>query len=792
MRTRISSAGFGIIAALLAVVFACDGFDYPVNEFHAEQTGTVTLGTVQPAEGEVSVGEGGVVCIAPGTAAITLPLDNGQGYSFREEGLISFPDGLPAGVSVTARQSGDKKAIEITVSGAAEGAEFPLSLSVKTAKEGRLLTERVLQVACVNFETRLSSLSISGVPDAALGFNGEVEIYSRNAIPTLTVDITYAALNPEAEVSVSGTGPNIGNLPVSGNTVTLDLGQNIITVRVTAAHGAAVREYKLLLTRNPAASSNSLGSFAIGNDYVTTSPSSKGVIDEGAGTVSIILPYGTDLRSITPALAHTGASYEPEGAGDFSNPVDYTIKAQDSTAKTYTVTVTTADLFSIAIVNPPNTTTYRVNGTFDPAGMTVQGTDSLGNKVDVTGEFGPASYVYNFSTPGTGTVTLNHSPGISAALPVTVSNNAKRITGFSINGVSAASGSGIDEAGGTITLILPYGTDLTGLTPTVYIAGDDYSPKTAQDFSGSISTPVEYIVTAADDTTRTYAVTVKTAALDTITITTLPAKTVYKIGDTLDTAGIAFTGKDALGNTITVFPVSDSFDYSGFSSAGRGPVTVTAAHQPGGKTAAFQVTVQNNIATLEKFEVSGYTLTPAFNPGITGGTYNYTLTVPHAVTSVSLIAAISANTWGEFSAGSSGYQTIDLASGSGSATVKVKSEDGAHETAYTLTVTRQGQGAVTIEFTGAPADESTTLTGAANTLFWSANTSMSVKTPDGSFTGASFQWYRDGKIWTGETGGSITVSARNFSVAMGHQLTLKITTTTGEVWSKSVLFDVVN
>jgi hypothetical protein len=219
--------------------------------------------------------------------------------------------------------------------------------------------------------------------------------------------------------------------------------------------------------------------------------------------------------------------------------------------------------------------------------------------------------------------------------------------------------------------------------------------------------------------------------------------------------------------------------------------TVTATHTVSTKTTTFTVSVQNNIATPETFTVSGYSLNPAFSPGISGNTHSFTLSVPYAVTSVNLVAAVTANSYGTITAGS-GNMPISLATGSGSATIQVTSEDGAKVTTYTLTVTRQGQWNIEISFSGLPMDESTSLSGTASTLDWSDNTAMTVSVPAGNFGGAAYQWYKDGVIWAGKTGSSNTVRARDFSIAMGHQLSVKITTSGGVVWTKSLTFDVVN
>lgn len=68
-------------------------------------------------------------------------------------------------------------------------------------------------------------------------------------------------------------------------------------------------------------------------------------IDEAAKTVTLVLPHGTTLTSLTPTLTRSsGATYTPAGAQDFSAPVNYTVTSEDKSATaTYTVTVTAAE-----------------------------------------------------------------------------------------------------------------------------------------------------------------------------------------------------------------------------------------------------------------------------------------------------------------------------------------------------------------------------------------------------------------------------------------------------------------
>lgn len=85
----------------------------------------------------------------------------------------------------------------------------------------------------------------------------------------------------------------------------------------------------------------------------------KDIVDfefpEGTGTIvgttiTVRVPPGTDLTQLIPTVAHTGASISPPTGvvRDFTQPVDFTVTAEDGSTKVYTVTV----LFSEATVAP--------------------------------------------------------------------------------------------------------------------------------------------------------------------------------------------------------------------------------------------------------------------------------------------------------------------------------------------------------------------------------------------------------------------------------------------------------
>ncbi len=85
----------------------------------------------------------------------------------------------------------------------------------------------------------------------------------------------------------------------------------------------------------------------------------------------------------------------------------------------------------------------------------------------------------------------------------TKSTTVDGITGFSINGVSGS----INQTNGTISIVMPYGTDVSKLVPV--ISGNNITDMTpGSGVMQNFSKPVTYTVTLADGTTKTYTVTV--------------------------------------------------------------------------------------------------------------------------------------------------------------------------------------------------------------------------------------------------------------------------------------------
>src|SRR5512133_404628 len=79
--------------------------------------------------------------------------------------------------------------------------------------------------------------------------------------------------------------------------------------------------------------------------FKIANPAVTGVIDTVNRTITVIMPVGTALTSLTPDISvATGHTIAPASgaAQNFTNPVTYTVTKPDNTTTTWTVTVGTA------------------------------------------------------------------------------------------------------------------------------------------------------------------------------------------------------------------------------------------------------------------------------------------------------------------------------------------------------------------------------------------------------------------------------------------------------------------
>lgn len=128
--------------------------------------------------------------------------------------------------------------------------------------------------------------------------------------------------------TITHTGNSVS--PASG--IAQDFTDTVI-YRITAKDGS-VKQYTVVasVALSP---QKSITSFTFEGISKST------VIDESAGTILVTVPYGTNVNGLIPTMTFIGDSVNPasDEAQDFTNPITYTVTAEDSTTKTYTVRV---------------------------------------------------------------------------------------------------------------------------------------------------------------------------------------------------------------------------------------------------------------------------------------------------------------------------------------------------------------------------------------------------------------------------------------------------------------------
>jgi hypothetical protein len=245
-----------------------------------------------------------------------------------------------------------------------------------------------------------------------------------------------------------------------------------------------------------------------------------GIIDENAKTITVEVPFSTDLSSpLTPTvIVSEYAALVTSGAQQFiaETPITFTVQAEDGSTQDYTVTVRKATVNKNADLSNIEVSLGTLNPAFsaDVLNYTVQ--LPYANTTIPTVTATKADYRANVvitdatTLPGTTTVlvtaedvniTKTYTINFTKAAPST----ACAITGFSINGVAGV----LNESEKTITVTLPgLSTNVTALVPTINISAlATISPASGvtQDFT----TPKDYTITAQDITiTKTYSVIV--------------------------------------------------------------------------------------------------------------------------------------------------------------------------------------------------------------------------------------------------------------------------------------------
>jgi hypothetical protein len=213
--------------------------------------------------------------------------------------------------------------------------------------------------------------------------------------------VTVTGTKADATASLSG--------PVTLSNLVVAVAQTA-TITVTAQDGTT-KPYTVAVTR-VGTSTKAISSFSF------ASPAATGVIDDSSHTVTIHVPHGTNVGSLTPTISDTGASISPASgvAQNFTNPVSYRVTAQDTTYQDYMVTVIVDAAQASLTVNNDG------NGTTNPSGTS---TVNCGAPISISATPTPGggcSFSQWTETDGSGHATFFNSS--LASTTVTLTGNA--------------------------------------------------------------------------------------------------------------------------------------------------------------------------------------------------------------------------------------------------------------------------------------------------------------------------------------------------------------------------------
>jgi putative cell wall-binding protein len=173
-------------------------------------------------------------------------------------------------------------------------------------------------------------LDVSGLPDTLQYFSGlsqavTVSVHANSASPGSYLSNAIYDFGTHT-ITLNSTDADFGSPNGLFITTVLDTPVNFVT---DAGAGHRISGTVTFAATSPS-SDKDITSFTLAGVAGTIERTS----------INVTVPHGTDVTSLVPVIAHTGANISPAGAQDFTSPVTYTVTAEDATTKSYTVTVT--------------------------------------------------------------------------------------------------------------------------------------------------------------------------------------------------------------------------------------------------------------------------------------------------------------------------------------------------------------------------------------------------------------------------------------------------------------------
>lgn len=259
----------------------------------------------------------------------------------------------------------------------------------------------------------------------------------------------------------------------------------------------------------------------------------------------------------------------------------------------------------------------------------------------------------------------------------------------SISLTVAALSKKFDAASKTYTVILPVGTTTVSVTGNPSAIGSKVTGNGAIDVSSGSATASIVDTSFDKSSTTTYTVNFEVRALASDSVLSGLSLSTGTLDPVFDAATLTYNVAVPFGTgIINITPTSHdpnatvSGDATVDVTSGTATATAIVTAEDGiastSYTINFSIIPQSTDASLSALSISAGTLAPVFNPTV----LNYTVSVPNGTTSVDVTA-----TPNNVSETLTGVGSVDVSSGSGTATIVVTAEDGITTQTYTIAIT---------------------------------------------------------------------------------------------------------
>lgn len=554
-----------------------------------------------------------------------------------------------------------------TLPGGAESQALALNIGdntikVKTtAQDGTTSQEYTITVNRISNDATLSVLSLSGGTLSPVFASGTLAYSAPVNSATTSVTVNPTTSNTRASVQVQVNNDGWINVPQGSASIGLPLnvGDNQVDVKITAQDGTTIETYSVNVFRP----SNNADLADLSTAAGAISPG----FAKGTTTYTVTVPYTMFSTTVTPTVDQTDASVKvntvrlasaatsaPLSLNVGANTFVVEVTAQDSTIKTYTLTV----IRTAAANNADLAGLIPSVGTLSPVFSAATGNYSLAVDHAVS-----SITVKPTADQANATITVGGTAVASgaASAPISLVVGANQIT------AEVTAQDGITKK----TYVLTVTRD-AGLSSVANLTDLKLS-------SGALNKP---FVSGTTDYT-----------------TTLP----YATSSITLTATVEQANAAVKVNNVTV----DSGINSGAISlnVGANVITVEVTAQDGTTKKGYTITVTRTlaatVANLASLSVNGGTLDPLFSTA----TSNYSVFVPNT-SATTTVTARSEQAGATIKVNGTAVQNlvasglINLVVGANTITTQVTAEDGLSTKTYTVTVTRLAPGQATTDTNG--------------------------------------------------------------------------------------------